>query len=162
MSGEVSGGFTDICLQKSEKRFRFRETACQEVADPCHEGGERHEKSGKEDIAGSACDGARGRRKKCEDAPCGSREGEGVVEIQDRGEEAGQKADGNRGKGEEKERQLPECGAVEGEEEGQRHAGEEDGCVVPWREDFARHGEVESVDKGKESKPGGRKAEKRM
>ena len=68
----------------------------------------------------------------------------------------------NRGKGEEKERQLPECGAVEGEEEGQRHAGEEDGCVVPWREDFARHGEVESVDKGKESKPDGRKAEKRM
>ena len=85
-----------------------------------------------------------------------------VIEIPDGGEEACQKADGDRGKGEEKERQLPECGAVEGEEEGQCHAGEEDGHVVPWREDFACHGQVEPVDEGEESKPGGRKAEKGM
>ena len=53
MSGEVSGGFTDIGLQKCEKRFGLRKATCQEVAAPCHEGGERHEKAGEEDIAGS-------------------------------------------------------------------------------------------------------------
>ena len=51
MSGEVSGGFTDIGLQKCEKRFGLWEAVCQEVAAPCHEGGERHEKAGEEDIA---------------------------------------------------------------------------------------------------------------
>ena len=48
------------------------------------------------------------------------------------------------------------------EEEGECHEGEEDGHVVPWREDFACHGQVEPVDEGEESKSGGRKAEKGM
>ena len=71
MSGEVCGGFTGIGLQKCEKRFGLWEAACQEVAAPCHEGGERHEKAGEEDIASSLSDKACRRRKKCEDAPCG-------------------------------------------------------------------------------------------
>lgn len=45
MLHEVAAGFSRIGLHDGEEGLCLREAACQEIVDPCHEGGQGDEES---------------------------------------------------------------------------------------------------------------------